>query len=75
MNTDIKEGDLVWVNRNSIAGSMLVMKKLDQTRALNLDFSILGIVIRTYPEMYVVWNIEDGKEHYYYYEDVKLCQE
>jgi hypothetical protein len=54
---------------------MLVMKKLDQVRALNADFSILGVVIRAYPEMYVVWNVEDNKEHYYYYEDVKLCQE
>jgi hypothetical protein len=76
MNTIIQTGDLVWINKYSrLTTSSLIVSNKQRTQTLLQDFSILGVVVRAHPEMYVVWTIEDEKEHYYYYEDVKLCQD
>ena len=75
MNTQIQEGDLVWINRyaRSYTSQLIIHRKNNQLSLMS-EFSILGIVVTAYPELCYVWTMEDEQYHYFLMEDLK-CQE
>jgi len=75
MNTELQEGDLVWINRYAKTyTSQLIIHRKNNQMSLTTDYSILGIVITAYPELCYVWIMQDEEYHYFLKEDLK-CQE
>jgi hypothetical protein len=75
MNTEFQEGDLVWINRYAKSyTSQLIIHRKNNQMTLITDYSILGVVVSTYPELCYVWTMEDEEYHYFLKEDLK-CQE
>lgn len=75
MNTELAEGDLVWVNRfaKSYSSNLIIHRKQKQMTLME-EYTIPAIIVDVYPDLCYVWVIKDEEFHYFFKEDLK-CQE
>lgn len=69
-------GDLVWVNKFSPSfSSHLIADTPIGQQTLFREYSLLGIIMQIYPDIYYVYLTEAQSYKYLYKEDVIKCQD